>query len=297
MTTKEVASYLRLNEKKVYALVSDGQLPAARISGKWLFPKHLVDQWVEQNTIYPVSGLMGALLDEMLVIQGSDDWLFSRVVARFQESENFPVASAKVGSLAGLAAVGEGKAHLAGCHVDNKQVEKLAGERWGCYLVNLLQRSQGLIFDRQRHPGITGLESVHEKKLSFAGRQKLSGTYRLVEKLCKERKIDIEALQSTGPYSSHLELAMAVRTGSADAGVGIQVAADLCGLDFIPLITEPFKLAIPVAFGSHPRMAKFLDFVTRELKQAAKEGVAGYGFEALGEIEAVGNLEGAAPIR
>ena len=33
LTTREVAKYLRLNEKKVYALVADGQLPAARISG------------------------------------------------------------------------------------------------------------------------------------------------------------------------------------------------------------------------------------------------------------------------
>jgi excisionase family DNA binding protein len=53
LTTREVAAYLRLNEKKVYELVAQGQLPAARISGKWLFPKHLVDQWVERNTLYP----------------------------------------------------------------------------------------------------------------------------------------------------------------------------------------------------------------------------------------------------
>lgn len=44
LTTREVARYVRLNEKKVYALVSEGQLPAARLSGKWLFPKHLIDQ-------------------------------------------------------------------------------------------------------------------------------------------------------------------------------------------------------------------------------------------------------------
>ena len=57
MTIEEVAAYLRLNEKKIYALISAGKLPAARISGKWLFPKHLVDQWVEDRTPWVCPGL------------------------------------------------------------------------------------------------------------------------------------------------------------------------------------------------------------------------------------------------
>ncbi|MBW1810217.1 MAG: helix-turn-helix transcriptional regulator [Deltaproteobacteria bacterium] len=288
LTTREVANYLRLNEKKVYALVAEGQLPAARISGKWLFPRQLVDQWVEHNTIYPFSGLMGAVLNDMLVIQGSDDWLFSKVAARFQTKYGVPVASANVGSLAGLAAIGAGKAHLAGCHVENEQVEKLAGDRWGCYLFNLLQRSQGIIFDRNRQPDISGLAVLATKGYRFAERQPLSGTYRLVERLLSEARIEPDKLNRAGTYSSHLELALAIRTGQADAGIGIQIAADLCGLNFLPLASEPYKLAIPLPFSSHPQIARFLEFITAELKTFAKKGVSGYGFEGLGLMEAVG---------
>ncbi len=32
MNVKQVASYLQLNEKKVYALVSDGQIPAHHVN-------------------------------------------------------------------------------------------------------------------------------------------------------------------------------------------------------------------------------------------------------------------------
>ena len=106
LTTKEVAAYLRLNEKKVYALVSEGRMPAARISGKWLFPKHLIDRWVEQHTIFPVNSVLESMLDEMIVIQGSDDWLFSKVVKHFQAARGIPVVSASTGCIAGLAAVG-----------------------------------------------------------------------------------------------------------------------------------------------------------------------------------------------
>jgi hypothetical protein len=35
----------------VYALISDKGLPAAKITGKWLFPRHLVEQWVEPTPL------------------------------------------------------------------------------------------------------------------------------------------------------------------------------------------------------------------------------------------------------
>jgi excisionase family DNA binding protein len=287
LTTREVARYLKLNEKKVYALVSEGRLPAARLSGKWLFPKHLIDQWVDSKTIFPVSGLMGALLAEMIVIQGSDDWLFSRITQLYQTLRKIPVASAKVGSMAGLTAVSDGKAHIAGCHVENEQVESLMAGRYGCYLINLLQRTQGLIFDRNRNPNLKSLEGVVEGGMRFAQRQELSGTYRLVERLLSEHDLSQSDIQSVGPFSTHTDLAAAVRAGQADCGVGIQVSAEIFGLDFVPLATEPYKLAVPTAFVSHPQMNSFLEFILEELKAASKRGTPGYSFDDIGRMEVI----------
>ncbi len=230
---------------------------------------------------------MGALLDEMVVLQGSDDWLFSRVTQLYQSVRKIPVPSAKVGSLAGLTAVSEGKAHLAGCHVENQQVESLMAGRYGCYLVNLLQRAQGLIFDRDRHPNLKSLEGAVDAGLRFAQRQELSGTYRLVERLFAERRLSLGDIESVGPYSTHLELAAAVRTGQADCGVGIQVAAEFFGLGFIPLATEPYKLAIPTAFISHPQINGFLEFVLEELKASSRRGAPGYSFDDIGRMEVI----------
>ena len=170
LTTREVAKYLRLNEKKVYDLVARKQLPAARISGKWLFPRHLVDRWVEDKTVYPAEGLMGTVLEDMVVMQGSDDWLLSRASEHFQTERTVPVLSSRVGSLGGLEAVGSGRAHLAGCHVATDEVGR-AMHGQGCCLVTLFERTQGLIFDHDRNPGIDRLESLAEKSLRFAARQ------------------------------------------------------------------------------------------------------------------------------
>jgi len=38
LTTAEVADYLRLKERKVYDLVSQGVIPCVRVTGKLLFP-------------------------------------------------------------------------------------------------------------------------------------------------------------------------------------------------------------------------------------------------------------------
>jgi putative molybdopterin biosynthesis protein len=50
MTVRQVASYLQINEKKIYALVNAGEIPASKATGKWLFPRDLVDQWLLESS-------------------------------------------------------------------------------------------------------------------------------------------------------------------------------------------------------------------------------------------------------
>ncbi|MBT8088036.1 MAG: helix-turn-helix domain-containing protein, partial [Gammaproteobacteria bacterium] len=50
MTVKQVAAYLQVNEKKVYGLVQEGKIPATKLTGKWLFPRDLVDQWLLESS-------------------------------------------------------------------------------------------------------------------------------------------------------------------------------------------------------------------------------------------------------
>ena len=77
MSVKQVASYLQLNEKKVYALVADNRIPATKITGKWMFPRELLDRWLLDSS-------HSGLLADRLLIAGSDDPLLFRVVGEFQ---------------------------------------------------------------------------------------------------------------------------------------------------------------------------------------------------------------------
>ena len=46
LNTKEVAQYLGIHEKQVYALIKAKKIPATRVTGKWIFPKKLIDDWI-----------------------------------------------------------------------------------------------------------------------------------------------------------------------------------------------------------------------------------------------------------
>ena len=43
LTTSEAADYLRLGERKLYELVTNGAIPCTKVTGKWLFPRHELD--------------------------------------------------------------------------------------------------------------------------------------------------------------------------------------------------------------------------------------------------------------
>jgi excisionase family DNA binding protein len=70
---KQAAEYLHLNEKKVYALVSEGRIPGTKVTGKWMFPRELIDRWMLESS-------HGGLLTDRLVLAGSDDPLLYRVI-------------------------------------------------------------------------------------------------------------------------------------------------------------------------------------------------------------------------
>lgn len=50
MNIKEVAEYLRLNEKTAYRLVSEGVIPGFKVGGSWRFRKEEIVQWTKEQT-------------------------------------------------------------------------------------------------------------------------------------------------------------------------------------------------------------------------------------------------------
>lgn len=49
LTIKELAKYLRINEKTAYRLAFEQKLPGFRVGGSWRFRRAAVDAWIAEE--------------------------------------------------------------------------------------------------------------------------------------------------------------------------------------------------------------------------------------------------------
>ena len=50
LTIKEVAEYLKVNERTVYRLAGAKKIPAFKVGGTWRFVRSDIDQWIKNQT-------------------------------------------------------------------------------------------------------------------------------------------------------------------------------------------------------------------------------------------------------
>jgi len=49
MTVKEVAQYLKMNERTVLKLANEGSIPATKVASQWRFMRRMLDEWLESQ--------------------------------------------------------------------------------------------------------------------------------------------------------------------------------------------------------------------------------------------------------
>jgi excisionase family DNA binding protein len=247
MSVKQVSEYLQLNEKKIYALVREGSIPATKVTGKWMFPRELVDRWM-------LSSAHGGLHSDRLVISGSDDPLLRRLVLRFarESGAHALVSYTPTGTRLGLDLLHAGRADLCALHwgPDDEShmrhpalLRQYAGhDRW--ILVHLFRRQQGLLLADQELAQM-GIEKLLRENLRWARRQPGAGAGRYFLEVLGRHGLSEADLQVTVTAHSEQEAAAAVAMGEAEAAPGVAAAAREHGLAFLPLGWEAFDLAMP----------------------------------------------------
>src|SRR5262245_45080332 len=118
MNTREVARYLGINEKKVYFLAKTGKIPCTRVTGKWMFPKKLIDQWIDESASSLVGKKVRGEERVFLLAAGSDDPSLG-ILHDLYEAQTHPASffMTTVGSSGGLAAIRSGVADFATTHL------------------------------------------------------------------------------------------------------------------------------------------------------------------------------------
>ena len=293
LSTREVAEFLGVNEKMVYTLINEKGLPATRITGKWLFPKNLVEQWVESKTInYPQPPASVVAVPNLLLIAGSNDVLLERALALFRKQNPEHVALfGNIGSLGGLRALRQGLCHIATSHLAHENEDEYnfnyAASAMGSLpaVINFCRREQGFLVRNGNPLGIKAIVDIGTKRLTIANRQLESSTRVLLDRELEKAGLDSKDVKGYDrEFQSHLEVGLEVLAERADTALSIRAVATLLGLDFVPLRWERFDLLVPKDGFFAKGVQLFLELLpSSELRRLADE-LSGYDLSYCGKM-------------
>ena len=202
------------------------------------------------------------------------------------------LSSSHVGSMGGLMAIKRGVCHLAGTHLLDTEDGSYNISYLKKYLpdtkvklVHLVQRDQGLIVKNDNPKGIKGIEDLSRKDISFINRQVGSGTRILLDYKLSQMGIKAAAINGyQNEEFTHMAVAVSVLSGADDAGLGIFAAARALNLEFIPVVTEQYDLAIPLEHFETKPIQILLEIINgRNFKQRV-EALGGYSTAKTGKV-------------
>ena len=50
LTVKEVAEYLKVNDRTVYRMATAGKIPAFKVGSSWRFKQTEIEKWIEKQS-------------------------------------------------------------------------------------------------------------------------------------------------------------------------------------------------------------------------------------------------------
>ncbi len=285
MDTREVAAYLRLKERRIYALVRENVLPHVRATGKLLFPRAQIDAWLATKAGAPLAAAPAA---SPPIIAGSHDPLLEWAA----RESRCGLAVLACGSSAGLDRLARGEARVAAMHwldpaTGEYNVPLVRARMPGADVVVIewARRQQGLLVAPGNPLKIRTLADLVHRRARVIGRQAEAGSHQLLAHLLGQAKIkrgDVQWLPQ--PALAETDLAAAIRDGSADAGLAIEAAARECGLTFIPLAVERLDLVLRRRDYFEPAVQALLTHARSPAFAVHAAAMGGYAVAGTGQV-------------
>lgn len=230
---------------------------------------------------------------DIIRIVGSHDLALNILVELVKKHDNDrEIQVTNAGSLGGLIALQEERAHLAGIHLLDEEtgeynypyVKRILPGR-EVAIVHLAYRIQGLMFARNNPKNIQGIRDLVRKDITFVNRQKGAGTRVLLD--IQMRQLGIQPKDVKGyenEMDTHLAVGAAIARREADVALGIEAAARSCDLDFLPLFRERYDLVMMREDYRGQLLAPLLATVVSEEFREVVDKVGGYDTSQTGSV-------------
>lgn len=295
MNTREVARYLGIHEKQVYALIKSKRIPATRVTGKWIFPRKLIDDWIETNA---KGGMAEARrktkqIEGALLAAGSNDPILDILKTFVRRAyPEFYVFSANTGSTDGLKALNQGYTDIAWSHLLDPKSGEYNIPFLSAYLpnlravvVNLFKRDLGFLAAPGNPQKIKGFRDMARPKIRFINRQKGSGTRVLLDNHLRQLKIPGSSVKGyENEVYTHFEVGLSILSKEADLGLATGSVAKLLGLSFIPLTQESFDMLLDQSTFFERPVQAFIEILNSREFRSRVENLGSYDFKNSGKI-------------
>lgn len=287
LSVKQVSEYLQLNEKKVYTLANEGHIPATKVTGKWMFPRELVDRWMLDSS-------HSGLLKDRLTIAGSDDPLLYRVTNNFavEMGSHALVSYSPTGTSTGLNLLQSQRIDVCGMHwgpqneshMRHPALLRQHSQHKHWVLIRAFQREQGLIISPPLLKFSESPEAFFDPQFRWAKRQKGAGAQRFLLETLSHYHQSTDTINCEIEANSEREAAAAIAMDLADIAPGTRSAATEFGLGFISLGWESFDLALPRNIWFRHLFQDFIYQLKSPPSQQMAETFGGYDFSTTGEL-------------
>ena len=189
------------------------------------------------------------------------------------------------GSVDAIRALNEGRCVLAGFHAPSQpDAHSLVARTYkpllktGLHkLIGFASRQQGLMVAKGNPKQLKNLHDLTRAGVRFVNRSPGTGTRLLLDQWLKQASIASGSLLGYGlEEPSHAAVAACIGSGQADAGLGIESAAALQGLDFVPLATEDYWLVCLKSAVNSPAVQLLMETLQSSGWATQMNALAGY---------------------
>lgn len=285
LTAHQAAAYLHVTEKTLYELANAREIPAARLGGKWLFPRRLIDEWLLDQA-------HGGALSDRLVMAGSDDPLLWAAIEHLNAAlgDQAVLAYACCGTRQGIELLAARRTQGAGIHWGPRErsatshralLERYAGhQEWT--LVRLFEREQGVLLPPDAVA--TSIDALAGFDYRWAMRQAGAGAQHFLQLALFEAGFAATDCHAAATALSERQAAALVRRGDVDCAPGARAVAGEYGLGFLSLGWESFDLVVPrgVVFRRH--FQALLDTLGSQPLRDLADRLGGYALSPLGKV-------------
>ena len=227
-------------------------------------------------------------LANRILVAGCDPGI--SVLARHVLRAGVELVVAQRNSSQALALLKQGVVHVAGTHLRDEAsgesnlpaIHRLFA-RNSVAVVSLAVWEEGLLLVPGNPKSIRSVADFARRDVSIVNREPGAGSRLLLDAHLDRLGLAGQKVRGYDRLAGgHLPAAWQVRSGDADCCIATRAAARVFGLDFIPLASERYDLAIRRQHLDHPPVQTLLDTLNRASFRRELEGLGGYDTSAAG---------------